>query len=98
VSLVVNVVEFSLSGNMLSVFARYQIFDDPARNPFFSADIISNVGLSGLATGMTSLDDPAIATQNRNQVIRAIQDNITQILNRLAVFARQQRGGKPSGL
>ena len=93
VSLVVKVLEFSLSGNILSVFARYQLFDVPAGNPVFSADIMSNVGLSGLATGVTSLDDPAIATQNRTQVIRAIQDNITQFLDQLAAFARQPRGG-----
>jgi len=76
-SLVVKVLEFSLSGNILSVFARYQLFDVPAGNPVFSADIMSNAGLSGLATGVTSLDDPTAATQNRTQVIRAIQDNIT---------------------
>ena len=78
VTLVVKVLEFSLSGNILSVFARYQLFDVPARDAVFSADIMSNAGLSSLATGVTSLDDPAVATQNRTRVIRAIQDNITQ--------------------
>jgi hypothetical protein len=34
-SLGVKVLEFSLSGNMLSVFARYQLFDNPAGNPVF---------------------------------------------------------------
>ena len=94
-SLVVKVLEFSLSGNILSVFARYQLFDVPAGNPVFSADIMSNAGLSGLATGVTSLDDPTAATQNRTQVIRAIQDNITQFLDRLEAFARQPRGAAP---
>jgi len=94
-SLVVKVLEFSLSGNILSVFARYQLFDVPAGNPVFSADIMSNAGLSGLATGVTSLDDPAAATQNRTQVIRAIQDNITQFLDQLEAFARQPRGATP---
>jgi hypothetical protein len=95
VSLVVKVLEFSLSGNILSVFARYQLFDNPAGNPVFSADIMSNVGLSGLATGVTSLDDPAVATQNRTQVIRAIQDNITQFVDQIAAFARQPSDGTP---
>jgi hypothetical protein len=95
VSIVVKVLEFSLSGNILSVFARYQLFDVPAGNPVFSADIMSNAGLSSLATGVTSLDDPAVATQNRTQVIRAIQDNITQFLDQLEVFARQPRGAAP---
>jgi hypothetical protein len=96
VSLVVKVLEFSLSGNILSVFARYQLVDVPAGNPVFSADIMSSVGLSSLATGVTSLDDPAVATQNRTQIIRAIQDNITQFLDQLEAFARQPRGAAPS--
>ena len=95
VSIVVKVLEFSLSGNILSVFARYQLFGVPAGDPFFSADIMSNAGLSSLATGVTSLDDPAVATQNRTQVIRAIQDNITQFLNQLEAFARQPPGAPP---
>ncbi len=98
VSIVVKVLEFSLSGKILSVFARYQLFDIPADKPVFSADIMSNAGLSGLATGVTSLDDPAIATQNRTQVIRAIQDNITQFLDQLAALARQPPGGTPPRL
>ena len=96
VSLVVKVLEFSLSGNILSVFARYQLFADPAGNPLFSADIMSNTGLSSLATGVTSLDDPGVATQNRTQVIRAIQDNITQFLDQLEAFVRQPRGAPPA--
>jgi len=92
VSIVVKVLEFSLSGKILSVFARYQLFADPAGNPVFSADIMSNAGLSSLATGVTSLDDPAVATQNRTQVI---QDNITQFLDQLEAFARQPHGAGP---
>jgi hypothetical protein len=95
VTIVVKVLEFSLSGKILSVFARYQLFADPAGNPVFSADIMSNAGLSSLATGVTSLDDPAVATQNRTQVIRAIQDNITQFLDQLEAFARQPHGAGP---
>ncbi len=56
---------------------------------------MSNAGLSGLATGVTSLDDPTAATRNHTQVIRAIQDNITQFLDRLELFARQPRGAAP---
>jgi hypothetical protein len=95
VSIVVKVLEFSLSGNILSVFARYQLFGVPAGDPVFSADIMSNAGLSSLATGVTSLDDPAVATQNHTQVIRAIQDNITQFLDQLEAFARQPHGATP---
>jgi hypothetical protein len=96
VSIVVKVLEFSLSGKVLSVFARYQLFAVPAGDPVFSADIMSNAGLSALATGVTSLDEPGVATQNRTQVIRAIQDNITQFLDQLEAFARQPHGATPS--
>jgi len=65
---------------------------NPAGDPVFGADIMSNAGLSSLVTGVTSLEDPAVATQNRTQVIRAIQDNITQFLDQLVAFARQPRG------
>jgi hypothetical protein len=57
---------------------------------------MSNAGLSGLATGVTSLDDPAVATRNRTEVIRAIQDNITQFLDQLDAFARQRPGRIPA--
>ena len=97
-SLVVKVLEFSLSGNILSVLARYQLFGVPPGDPVFSADVMSNVGFNSLATGVTSLDDPAVATQNRTEVIRAIQDNITQFLDRLEGFARGPSGSTPPRL
>ena len=94
--LIVKVLEFSLSENILSVFARYQLFDVPPGDPVFSTDVMSNAGLSGLATGVTSLEDPAVATRNRTEVIRAIQDNITQFLDQLDAFARQRPGRIPA--
>lgn len=84
----VKVLEFSLSGKILTVFARYQLFDNPPGAPVFAADIMSNQGMSSLATGVTSLEDPAVATQNRTEVIRAIQDNITQFIDQLEAYAR----------
>jgi hypothetical protein len=95
-SLIAKVLEFSLSGNILSAFARYQLFDAPPGNPVFSTDVMSNAGLSSLATGVTSLDDPAIATRNRSEVIRAIQDNITQFLDQLDAFVRRPAAGVPA--
>jgi hypothetical protein len=92
-TLVVKVLEFSLSGRILSVLARYQLFDNPPGAPAFSTDIMTNQGFSALATSVTSLEDPAVATQHRTEVIRAIQDNITQFLDQIEAFARQQRGG-----
>jgi hypothetical protein len=86
-SLVVKVMEFSVSGQILSVLGRYQLFDIPPGAPVFSADIMSNQGISALATGVTSLEDPTIAAQHRTEVIQAIQDNIAQFLRQLEAFA-----------
>ena len=90
-SLSVRVLEFSLSGKILVVLARYELFGNPPGAPVFGADILSNQGMSSLATGVTSLEDPAVATQNRTEVIRAIQDNITQFIDQLGAYA----GGRP---
>ncbi|HYZ40830.1 MAG TPA: hypothetical protein VE687_09410 [Stellaceae bacterium] len=90
-SLAVDVLEFALSGKVLSVLARYQLFDIPPGPPVFSADITSNQGISALATGVTSLGDPAVATRNRTEVLRVIQANITQFIDQLGTFALRQR-------
>ena len=87
-SLSVRVLEFSLSGTILTAFARYQLFDNSPDAPVFEADVMSNQGISGLATGVTSLEDPSIATQNRTEVIRAIEDNIAKFIDQLETFAR----------
>ena len=90
-SLTVKILEFSLSGKILTAFARYQLFDNPPAAPVFETDIMSNQGISSLATGVTSLEDPAAATENRAEVIRATQDNITQFVDQLEAFARGHR-------
>jgi hypothetical protein len=86
-SLKVKVLEFSLSGKILVMLARCELFGTPPGAPVFDADIMSNQGIGTLATGVTSLEDPAVATQNRTEVIRAIQDNITQFIDRLDAYA-----------
>lgn len=93
-SVVVQVLEFSLSGKVLSVLARYQLFAVPSAAPVFSADIMINQGLGALATGVTSLEDPAIAMRNRTEVLRAIQANITQFIDQLDTFARRPAQGR----
>jgi hypothetical protein len=90
-SLSVRVIEFSLSGKILVVLARYELFGNPPGAPVFGADIPTNQGMSSLATGVTSLEDPAVVTQNRTEVIRTVQDNITQFIDQLEAYA----GGRP---
>jgi hypothetical protein len=86
-SLSVKVLEFSLSGKILTALARYQLFDDSPAAEVFQADIMSNQGVSSLATGVTSLEDAAVATENRTEVVRAIQDNVTPFVEQLEAFA-----------
>ena len=84
----VTVLEFALSGRILNVFARYQLFDVASHTLVFSTDIMSNQGWSGLAVGVTSLEDPAVATSHRTEVNRAIEGNIVQFLDQLETFGR----------
>jgi hypothetical protein len=85
-SLIVKVLDFSVSGDTLTLFARYQLFDNPAGDPVFSTDIMTNAPLS---TG----EDATSAIRNRTQATRAIQANITQFLDQPSAFARQPRTG-----
>jgi hypothetical protein len=96
-ALEVKVLEFALSGQILDVLARYQLFDVASHTLVFSADIMSNQGISGLAVGVTSLEDPAVATSHRTEVNRAIEANIVQFLDQLEVFARSQTPPAPPG-
>jgi hypothetical protein len=96
-ALEVSVLDFALSGRILDVLARYQLFDVASRTLVFSADIMSNQGMSGLAVGVTSLEDPAVATSHRTEVNRAIEVNIVQFLDQLAAFARPQTPPAPPG-
>jgi hypothetical protein len=79
-------------GDTLTLFARYQLFDNPAGDPVFGTDIMTNAPVS---TG----EDATSAIRNRTQATRAIQANITQFLNQLSVFARQPKtGSRPPNL
>lgn len=87
-TLEVTVLEFALTGRILDILARYQLFDVASRTRVFSADIMSNQGWSGLAVGVPSLEDPAVATSHRTEVNRAIEANIVQFLDQLEMFGR----------
>ena len=87
-ALEVKVLEFALSGRILNVLARYQLLDALSSTLVFSADMMSNQGVSGLAVGVTSLEDPAVATSHRTEVNRAIEANIVQFLDQLEAFVR----------
>jgi hypothetical protein len=85
-SLMVKVLQYAASGDTLTLFARYQLFDNPAGDPIFSTDVMTNVPLG-------SGEDPASVLRDRALASRAIQENIVQFLDQLETFARQRHTG-----
>jgi hypothetical protein len=83
-SLSVKVMEFALTGNTLTVFARYQLESPGSAEPFFQTDIMTDAVTS--IDGGPVLDYSARATENRQQVDEAVRLNIAQFLERLAAF------------
>jgi hypothetical protein len=81
-SLMVKVLQYAVSGDTLTLFARYQLFDNPAGNPIFSTDVMTNVPLGSGEDAASALRDQALAS-------RAIQANVVQFLDQLETFARQ---------
>jgi hypothetical protein len=82
----VKVMEFALTGNTLTVFARYELGSPPSFPPIFQTDVMTDAGVTSIDNGLPVLDYSARATQNRQQVDEAIRLNIAQFLDRLAAF------------
>jgi hypothetical protein len=82
----VKVLQFAVSGGALNLFARYQLFDNPAGDPIFSTDVMTNIPIA-------SGEDAASALRDQRLARRAIQANIVQFLDRLETLAQQQRTG-----
>jgi hypothetical protein len=85
-SLMVKVLQYAVSGDTLTLFARYQLFENLPGDPIFSADVMTNVPVG-------SGEDAASALSNRALASRAIQANIVQFLDQLEAFAPQQHTG-----
>jgi hypothetical protein len=85
-TLSVKVMEFALTGNTLTVFARYQLESPGSAEPFFQTDIMTDAGVTSIDSGLPVLDYSARATQNRQQVDEAVRLNISQFLDQLAAF------------
>jgi hypothetical protein len=85
-SLMVKVLQYAVSEDTLTLFARYQLFDNPAGDPIFSTDVMTNIpgGCGG---------DAASALRDRALASRAIQANIVQFLDQLETFAQGQHTG-----
>jgi hypothetical protein len=95
-SLSVKVMEFALTGNTLSVFARYQLDSPGSAARFFQTDVMTDAGVTSIDNGLPVVDYSARATQNRQQVDEAVRLNIAQFLDRLAAFTMSPAHG--SGL
>jgi hypothetical protein len=89
-SLSVKVMEFALTGNTLTVFARYQLNSPDSAAPIFQTDIMTDAGVTTIDNGLPVLDYSARATANRQQVDRAVRLNIAEFVDRLEAFTAAQ--------
>ena len=89
-SLSVKVMEFALTRNTLTVFARYQLDTPDSVAPLFQTDIMTDAGVTTIDSGLPILDYSARATENRQQVDQAVRLNIAEFIDRLEAFAAAQ--------
>jgi hypothetical protein len=89
-SLSVKVMEFALTGNTLTIFARYQLDSPDSVAPILQTDIMSDAGVTSIDNGLPILDYSARATENRQQVDQAVRLNIAEFIDRLEAFAADQ--------
>jgi hypothetical protein len=90
-SLQVTVMEFARSGDTLIVFARYRLHQQGAPEPIFSADIMTDAGITSTDNGINTLVDSARIVQNPEQVKQAVRSNIAEFVDRLEAFAKNQK-------
>jgi hypothetical protein len=89
-SLSVKVMEFALTGNTLTIFARYQLDSPDSVAPILQTDIMTDAGVTSIDNGLPILDYSARATENRQQVDQAVRLNIAEFIDRLEAFAVDQ--------
>ena len=89
-SLSVKVMEFALSGNTLTVFARYELDSPDSAVPLFQTDVMTDAGVTTIDNGLPVLDYSARATEDRQQVDQAVRLNIAEFINRIEAFAAAQ--------
>jgi hypothetical protein len=89
-SLSVKVMEFALTGNTLTVFARYQLDSPASAAPLFQTDVMTDAGVTSIDSGLPILDYSARATENRQQVDQAVRLNIAEFIDRLVAFVAAQ--------
>jgi hypothetical protein len=87
-SLSVKVMEFALTGNSLTVFARYQL--ESPDSTILQTDVMTDAGVTSVDNGLPILDYSARATENRQQVDQAVRLNIAEFIARLEAFAAGQ--------
>jgi hypothetical protein len=87
-SLSVKVMEFALTGNTLTIFARYQL--ESPDSTILQTDVMTDAGVTSVDNGLPILDYSARATENRQQVDQAVRLNIAEFIARLEAFAAGQ--------
>jgi hypothetical protein len=87
-ALSVKVMEFALTGNTLTVFARYELGNPASFPPIFQTDVMTDAGVTSIDNGLPLLDYSTRATQNRPLVDQAVRLNIDEFVHRIEVFTR----------
>ena len=82
--------EFELTGNTLTVFARYQLESPDSAASILQTDVMTDAGVTSIDNGLPILDYSARATENRQQVDQAVRLNIAEFIDRLEAFAAAQ--------
>ncbi len=83
------ILEFARSGETLIVFVRYQLAPEASPAPLFSADILSDAGVTSIDSN--SIVDRSSIVGNRSRVAAAVTANISQFIAQLEDFIN--RGG-----
>jgi hypothetical protein len=89
-SLSVKVMECAVTGNTLTIFARYQLDSPDSVSPILQTDIMTDAGVTSIDNGLPIVDYSARATENRQQVDQAVRLNIAEFIDRLEAFAADQ--------
>ena len=95
-SLSVKVTEFALTGNTLTVFARYQLDSPGAAAPVFQTDVMTDAGVTTIDNGLPVVDYSARATEKTGSRWSKRCGRISPNLSPGSRLSRQAQISRPS--
>jgi hypothetical protein len=87
----VRIMELTVSGNTVTVFARYQLWRPGAEQPLTDIDILTDAGVTG-TYAINSINDSAQVMLDPRRIGNAIGLNIADFVVRLEDYAAQHPG------